>query len=756
MATSQNPGGPNPQQSAKVTAQDLKDLLRLNGDYNNQLKDNIKDLDQQIKAYGRIEAKLASLEKSSINIKEVNKQISAIAAKQFITQKKLSGLEQEMSAKQKKEADKYLGSLQAKATKEKQLLAAQKAGDVGQAQYLTKALENIEKQVRAKSELLNVTQLSYAAAMKEQQLNDKTTKALKDQLKTERDINKSIGFTGAIFGNFAKKLGIGEEHYENMVIKARQLNSEGKKFGFGDKLGVFADAAKDAAKETVKDPAALLAAVSGAVPIIGGIIGGLVKGIKSVFDFILGVQDTTVKFGRSLGISTEQATNLRKQFAEINLLNGDLLVNTEKLMASQTELTALLGTQNILTTEQLSTNIKLNELLGLDAQARASIAQSSVITGKSSEDITKSVLAQVEGLKAATGIGLDYRQVLDQASKLGGALGLQFAQYPGKIAKALVVTKSFGLELKQLDGLADSFLDFESSISKEFEAQVLLGRQINLTKARQAFLDNDLATAAAEISKNAGDYLEFNKMNRIQQEAIAGAVGMSRDQLGDMLKNQLYLNKLGAKETASSVEKLKLAKERFKTEEEINKQLGEGAYQNLVTMSASEKIAAFIDKIRAAIGDFLTNSGIVEKLTKLFDYFSKPENIQKAMMMVKDFTVALIHMVGTLVKGVAGIARFFYAISHEDKVAVGNFFDEAEANVGLMGTGGMSDTATLNTGTVASQRMPAPGATSTAAVGNIQTQGSKNENKFHFYLDGKPIFADVKERFEQDQGLNKR
>jgi hypothetical protein len=38
--------------------------------------------------------------------------------------------------------------------------------------------------------------------------------------------------------------------------------------------------------------------------------------------------------------------------------------------------------------------------------------------------------------------------------------------------------------------LADSFLDFESSISKEFEAQVLLGREINLTKARQAFLDN--------------------------------------------------------------------------------------------------------------------------------------------------------------------------------------------------------------------------------------------------------------------------
>ena len=67
MATSQNPGGPDPQQSAKVTEQALKDLLKLNGDYNSQLKSNIRDLDQQIKAYGRIEAKLATLYRPVIN-----------------------------------------------------------------------------------------------------------------------------------------------------------------------------------------------------------------------------------------------------------------------------------------------------------------------------------------------------------------------------------------------------------------------------------------------------------------------------------------------------------------------------------------------------------------------------------------------------------------------------------------------------------------------------------------------------------------
>jgi hypothetical protein len=744
----QNTGGQGKSavNSARDLRENIRETLKLQGDYNNELKYSIQDLDRQIKQYQTINAKIATLEKTSINIKELNKDILRQNQKQVLTNVKLRDLEKEIGEKGVASAEKYTDTLAKRERQEKGLILAQRNKQKGLEDYFSKALVGTEKELEKQQSLLNIKELSYVAGIKEQKLNDEALKALQAQLAVEKQISQSIGLTGAVFKNFADKLGIGERYYEQMVAKARELNAEGKKFGMGEKLKVLGSAAKGALGEIANDPIALLGA---AIPLVGGLISGVVSGIKTVFDFMLGIQDKTVKFGRALGVSTEQATLIKKQFGIINLTNGDLLVNTDKLIDSQTELVGLLGTTNILTSEQLATNIKLKDLLGLDAQARASIAQSSVITGKSSQEITESILAQVEGLKAATGIGLDYRQVLDQASKLGGALGLQFAQFPGKIAKALVVTKSFGLELKQLDGLAGSFLDFESSISKEFEAQVLLGRQINLTKARQAFLDNDLATAAAEISKSAGDYLDFNKMNRIQQEAIAAAVGMNRDQLGDMLKNQLYLDKLGAKETASSTEKLKLAKERFKTEEEINKQLGEGAYQNLVTMSATEKIAAFIEKIKVSIGDFLTNSGIIDKLTQLFDYFSKPENIRTAIGYVRDFVFALTHMIGTLVNGVAGIARFFYVISHEDKESVADFFSQAEGSIATMGTGGMSDAATLNTGTVASQRVPASNTNSPAAAANAQAPFLANPN-FNLFIDGQQVHTLVKERFEQD------
>lgn len=695
----------NPVPGAKSTVQELKDLLRLNGDYNSQLKDNIKDLQRSIDLYSKIDAKLASLEKSSINIKEVGKQITVNTQKQYISNAKLAELETVVEGKQRKAADKYIGALEARAVKQKQLLAAQKVGNASQVQSLEKALNNIEKQVDLKSKYLNIDQLSYVAAKKQKELSDRTQQDLKAQLATEKQINKEIGFTGTIFSNFAKKLGIGEEYYEKMVFRARQLNAEGKKYGMGEKLKLLGQTALGAAKETLKDPAALAAGLGAAFSAVVPILGTIVSGLKAAFDFALGVQDQTVKFGRALGISTKEARDIRGYFADINISNGDLAVNTQKMMEAQVELSKQLGVNNILTAEQLSTAIKLKDYMGLEADAAASITKASIITGKSSQEVTESVLAQVKGLKDATGISLDYKAVLSEVAKLGGALGLQFALYPGKLAKSLVTAKSFGLEIKQLDTMASSFLDFESSISKEFEAQLLTGKDINLTKAREAFLNNDLATAAAEISKNLGSAAEFNKMNRIQQEAFAAAAGMSRDQVGDMLKIQLYQDKLGAKDTASSTEKLKLAKERFKTEQEINKQLGEGTYQSLVTMSAQEKIASFFEKMKVSIGDFLEKSGVVEKLTDLFDWLSKPDNVRKAMMMVRDFAADFVMAIGVLVNGIARIGNIFGAISDENYNKVGSFFEGAENNIRSLG-GGMEPAATMNTGTIAGQKTP--------------------------------------------------
>jgi hypothetical protein len=225
-----------------------------------------------------------------------------------------------------------------------------------------------------------------------------------------------------------------------------------------------------------------------------------------------------------------------------------------------------------------------------------------------------------------------------------------------------------GMELKQLDSLADSFLDFESSISKEFEAQLLTGKDINLTKAREAFLNNDLATAASEITNQVGSANDFLKLNRIQAESLASAFGMSRDQMGEMLKQQEMLAKLGAKQGDSAREQLRLGLERYKTQKELSKAIGEEAYQSLVNASAQEKIAGFMDKIKEAIANFVANSPLIPLVERAIEWLSSPSNIKKIVSYVQDAFAVIFDIFGSIASGVMKVLDFLPGIDIDDSL----------------------------------------------------------------------------------------
>ena len=92
-----------------------------------------------------------------------------------------------------------------------------------------------------------------------------------------------------------------------------------------------------------------------------------------------------------------------------------------------------------------------------------------------------------------------------------------------------------------MEKIGGNLLNFEESINAEMEAELLTGKQLNLEKARQAAIDGNLGVLAEEISKNIGDSADFAALNVIQQEAIARAVGMTREELASSLRSQEQL-----------------------------------------------------------------------------------------------------------------------------------------------------------------------------------------------------------------------
>ena len=136
------------------------------------------------------------------------------------------------------------------------------------------------------------------------------------------------------------------------------------------------------------------------------------------------------------------------------------------------------------------------------------------------------------------------------ASKVMGDLAANadmfanFAKDGGKnMEDAAKQAAKMGLDLSATNSVAEKLLDFESSIQAEQEASMLLGRSINLDKARQLAYSGDLAQMMTEVKNQAGGEAEFAKMSVVQRQALGEAIGLSGAQLAEFMKESDAANK---------------------------------------------------------------------------------------------------------------------------------------------------------------------------------------------------------------------
>jgi hypothetical protein len=385
-----------------------------------------------------------------------------------------------------------------------------------------------------------------------------------------------------------------------------------------------------------------LSSILKTIPLVGGILGGVVDMFKAMLDAVLGVEQANFRVGRALNISAGAADSMRKQFDGIAAASDNIVVNSTRMLQSQVEISKQLGTNKQLSADILVNDVKLRDILGLEAESRQKIAESSIVTGRNATKLTQGIIGTVGAFNKLVGTSFKFNDIIGEASKMSGVMGLTFAKYPEKLTKAILSVKTLGFDLKQLDSTAESFLDFEGSISKEMEAQVLTGKDMNLTAAREAALNNDNAKLAQEITKNVGDANTYLKMNRIQQEAIAQSVGLSRDSLADILKKQTLYSKLGATDVATFNKKIELLEKQGKTQEQISAMIGKDAYNTYTQVSTAEKLSEVMERIKKTFVDFLRNSG-------LFEFITDPVKINNFIKGMADKLASTINMIGEIV-----------------------------------------------------------------------------------------------------------
>ena len=671
----------------KIEIDELKKLKEVN----DSVKDTIASLKSMARAYDSVLIKIDSMNKGTINTKKIQKELTDAEARQRAADSKFKEARAKADAKTNTSLSAYKKALQSVQEQEEKVKNAIISGNAIKVKQQSYLLDQKKKDLKNSRDGLTADAIKLVALEETARISEKITDDVKERLSQEKEIGKTLGTSGRMLEFVSKKTGLFKDSMAVAVEKAREGVAVNKwilaagvglyalkkawdllKFAVLTGIDLFKKGLNALIPEGAKNPlSGLVNTFSNLltnIPLVGKFLAGLVDVLNDALTIILHVDDTIVKAGRSLNLNTREATALYHQYQQISGANNDIFVTSTKLLESRVELSKALGVNNSLSEETLATNIKLKDIAGIEAETLAQIAENKVISGKTSEGLVKSVLAQVVGLQRATGISLNYQKVLKEANALGGYLGLAFAKYPEKLTKSLVTTQALGTSLKQLDEMANSFLDFESSIGSEFEAQLLTGKELNLQTARRLFLQNDLAGAALEINRQVGSSEEYLNMNRVAAESLAKAFGMTRDTLGDMLKKQEFLSRIGAKDTDNAREQLRLAIEKYKTQENLVAAVGEETYQNMINASTQERIGAFLDKVKTTFIDFIENSGLIQKVEGFIKYLSSPENMQKMINNIKDIVATAVELIGNLT---------YYTLNALDYMSFGYAIDES-------------------------------------------------------------------------------
>jgi len=201
------------------------------------------------------------------------------------------------------------------------------------------------------------------------------------------------------------------------------------------------------------------------------------------------------------------------------------------------------GLKDVTLSTQLNTNLMATNM-GISGQEAANVVGSFARLNNMSADTAMDMAATTKEMAKAAGVPVDsvMKDVAGSAEK--------FAEY-GKdgginIAKAAVSAAKLGVGMDSLTKVTDSLLDFETSINGELELGAMLGRNINLDRARALAYEGNIGGAVKETLASLGGIEEFNKMDIFQKRKAAELLGLSVDEFQKMAANSDKLNEDGS------------------------------------------------------------------------------------------------------------------------------------------------------------------------------------------------------------------
>ena len=460
------------------------------------------------------------------------------------------------------------------------------------------------------------------------------------------EINEELKLEQSNLANISKELEKQVEsakEIENKVGVGLKLISGLKKVPvLGDLLDL--DSVETAMRATATEGGSMFATLGAGAGALGsslkaalgplGLVIIAVEAIQAIGKFFLdamfAADERVTKLAKGMMLSKDEAAGVYDSLKDTKFEINSIYDLTKDVTEAFTDLTELTDFITSATDEMVEAQIILTKNLGLSKEEAFGVQEAFAafnVEANNGKDIVYNQIAAFANQNKLISTG---KAIFNDIAKTSKLIQVNFKGNLGSLVKTTLEAKKLGLTLDQVTKVGSSLLNFEESISSELEAELLTGRDLNLEKARLYALNHDIAGLTQEITNQGITQESFANMNVIQQEAIAKSLGMSAEEMGDMLYKQKVLEKVGG-------QTLKNLRERAKASEDINLQNKVAALEQGIlsgksleeaekSTTAQEKFNQALEQAKEIFSDFV-DGGTLEKLSEILkslaDYFSE-------------------------------------------------------------------------------------------------------------------------------------
>jgi len=258
------------------------------------------------------------------------------------------------------------------------------------------------------------------------------------------------------------------------------------------------------------------------------------------------IDKAAAEFRKTMGLVRMDSERLEKVARIITYDYAHIGIMAEDVYKSMLAITATIGTSQIITREMVEDMTFLSVQLGVAETTSAEFLRVMGQVSQATMNSQTSIALFTAKLSAAAGTNLN--EVMGDVATATKSSYQFLTRDSLALAKAAVEARRMGTSLDSAVRTSSFLLDFTRSVNAEMNMSVLVGKAINLQKARELAYHRDIAGLNKEIL-NILRQTNFENLDPFQQNAVAEALGKSADELAKMAQSDREMRLLRGDDT---------------------------------------------------------------------------------------------------------------------------------------------------------------------------------------------------------------